>query len=101
MNTRIKELRTILKLTQKEFGEKIGLKSSISEIEQGNAPITERTILTICLQFNVNEKWLRYGEGSMFISNNKKFNEFFEIFVNLNEPLQKFLIQCAQNLLVA
>lgn len=33
MNTRIKKLRNSLNLTQKEFGLKIGLKSSISEIE--------------------------------------------------------------------
>lgn len=38
MNTRIKELRNYLKLTQKEFGLKIGLKSSISEIENRQCP---------------------------------------------------------------
>ena len=38
MNTRIKELRNYLKLTQKEFGLKLGLKSSISEIENRKCP---------------------------------------------------------------
>lgn len=38
MNTRIKELRTYLNLTQKEFGDNIGLKSSISEIELRSCP---------------------------------------------------------------
>lgn len=99
MNTRIKELRNYLKLTQKEFGLKIGLKSSISEIENGNAPITERTIISICSKFNVNESWLRYGKGEMFNIINKKYDDFFSIFNNLNEPLQDFLIQSAKNLL--
>ena len=33
MNTRIKELRKVLNLKQKDFGNAIGLRSSISDIE--------------------------------------------------------------------
>lgn len=63
MNTRIKELRNFLNLTQFEFSAKIGLKrSSLSDIERGNAPITDRTIIAICSQFNVNEDWLKTGK---------------------------------------
>ena len=99
MNTRIKELRTTLNLKQKEFGSQIGLRSSISEMENGTAPITERTIIAICSKFNVNEEWLRTGKGEMFIKEDKKFTEFFEIFNKLSKPLQDFLIQTAKNLL--
>ena len=53
MNSRIKQLRNFLGLTQLNFASKIGLKSSISEIENGKAPITERTIISICSVFNV------------------------------------------------
>lgn len=99
MNTRIKELRNTLNLSQKEFGNAIGLKSSISEIENKKAPITERTIIAICNIFNVNEEWLRSGKGEMFINIDKKFTEFFEIYKSLSTPLQDFLIQVAKNLL--
>lgn len=100
MNTRIKELRNFLKITQNEFSQKIGLKrSSLSDIERGNAPITERTIIAICSQFNVNEEWLRFGSGQMFNSIDKSYNDFFEIFKKLNPILQDFLIQTAKNLL--
>lgn len=100
MNTRIKELRNYLKITQNEFSQKIGLKrSSLSDIERGNAPITERTIIAICSQFNVNEEWLRFGYGEMFNSIDKSYNDFFEIFKKLNPILQDFLIQTAKNLL--
>ena len=100
MNTRIKELRNYLKITQNEFSQKIGLKrSSLSDIERGNAPITERTIIAICSQFNVNEEWLRFGQGEMFNSIDKSYNDFFEIFKKLNPVLQDFLIQTAKNLL--
>lgn len=99
MNTRIKELRKFLHLTQKEFGLKIGLRSSISEYENGNTPITERTILAICSQLNVNENWLRYGQGEMFNNIDKQYEEFFEIYKNLSKPLQDFLLKTAKELL--
>lgn len=99
MNTRIKELRKKLNLSQREFGSQIGLRSSISEIENNQAPITERTIIAICLKYNVNEEWLRTGNGEMFVNEDKKFKEFFEIYKSLSTPLQDFLIQTAKNLL--
>ena len=101
MNTRIKELRTFLGLTQKEFGNKLGFKSSISEIENGTAPIVERTIVAICSVFGVNEEWLRTGKGQMFITKDAKLNEFFKIYSCLDKPLKDFLIECAKNLLDA
>lgn len=102
MNTRILELRKTLNLTATEFGKNIGLKpSSMFDIEHGNCKITERVIIAICAKYSVNEEWLRTGKGEMFIKENKKFNEFFEIFNKVNEPLQDFLIQCAKNLLDA
>ena len=100
MNTRIKKLRNSLKLTQKQFGEQIGLKpTSICDIEQSRCCVTERCIIAICSRFNVNEEWLRYGTGEMFNTIDKKYDEFFSVYNSLNEPLQDFLIQTAKNLL--
>lgn len=100
MNTRIKKLRNSLKLTQKQFGEQIGLKpTSICDIEQSRCSVTERCIIAICSRFNVNEEWLRYGTGEMFNTIEKSYNEFFDIFKKLNPVLQDFLIQTAKNLL--
>lgn len=100
MNTRIRELRKFLNLTLREFGERIGLKpSTISDIEQGRCNISERHIIAICSRFNVNETWLRTGEGEMLITNIKNYNEFFNIYNNLKQPLQDFLINCGKVLL--
>ena len=99
MNSRIKQLRNFLGLTQLNFASKIGLKSSISEIENGKAPITERTIISICSVFNVNENWLRTGNGKMFNTIDKNYQEFFSTFKNLNPILQDFLIKVAKDLL--
>lgn len=68
MNTRVKEIRSILGLSGEKFGERLGVKrGAISNIENGNRNLTEQMLLSICREFNVNEKWLRTGEGEMFI----------------------------------
>ena len=36
-------------------------------METGTRNITDRTIQLICNEFNVNEHWLRTGEGDMFV----------------------------------
>lgn len=68
LNNRLKELRSFLDLPQEEFGNRIGIKSRahISSLENGTRNLTDRIIADICREFNVNEAWLRFGEGEMF-----------------------------------
>lgn len=67
MNGRIKELRNQLGLTLEEFGSRIGMsKSGLSKIERNVSGISDQTIRSICREFEVNEAWLRTGEGDMF-----------------------------------
>lgn len=100
MNERIIELRKSLNLSQTDFGKQIGIsKSSVSDIEIGRISISERTIISICSKFNVNEEWLKSGNGNMFLEYDKKHDEFFSVFQNLKEPLQDFLIRTARDLL--
>ena len=102
MNNRIRELRKSLNLSQKEFAEKIGLKqNAISYMEKSGATVTEQNIKAVCSQFNVNESWLRTGAGKMFIENEKKQKEFFDIFDELSPILQDYLIKTAKDLLDA
>lgn len=73
---RLKTLRKVLKLSQKDFGEKIGLKaSSLSDIETGKTSLNERNIKLICKEFNVDYIWLTTGEGEMF-SDNKEDEDY-------------------------
>lgn len=66
MNERIRKIRKVLDLTQQEFAERIGMKrNSIALIESGRNT-SDQTIFSICREFNVNETWLRTGEGEMF-----------------------------------
>lgn len=68
MNERIKKLRKELKLTQQEFADALNIKrGAVANYEIGrNAPI-DAVVSLICKTFNVNEEWLRFGEGEMFL----------------------------------
>lgn len=67
MNERIKQLRKALGLSGEKFGGAIGLtRMAISNLERGKYNLTEQSIKSICREFNVNEQWLRTGEGEMF-----------------------------------
>lgn len=68
MNKRIKELRNKLGMTLEEFGNALGFsRSSMSNIETGYRNVTDRLIKAIVNTYNVNEIWLRTGEGEMFL----------------------------------
>ncbi len=67
MNTRIKELRLFLDLSQEDFGSRLGVtKTAISRLESGNRNITEQMLRAICREFGASYLWLTTGEGSMF-----------------------------------
>lgn len=67
MKDRIRKLRKALDLTQREFAERIGMKpNTIATYEMGRAFPSDPSINNICKEFDVNEEWLRTGEGKMF-----------------------------------
>lgn len=72
MNGRIKNLRKELHLTQQEFADKIGMKrNTIANYEGDRNEPSNSVISLICREFDVNETWLRTGEGEMFIEKNR------------------------------
>lgn len=76
---RVNEVRKSLGLTLEKFGEKLGVtKTTISRIEKGVNNLTDQMAISICREFNVNETWLRTGEGEMFIelSRDEQIAEF-------------------------
>lgn len=64
---RIKEIRKYLDLTMEKFGERLGVgKTAISKLENNERNLTDQMSISICREFNVDENWLRTGEGDMF-----------------------------------
>lgn len=74
IHERIKYLRKdILKLTQQEFSDSLKIsRSNMGNIEIGRIAVTDRVICDICEKFNINEEWLRTGNGSMYIELSKE-----------------------------
>ena len=67
MKDRIRQLRKELKLTQSEFGERIGIKgNTVTNYESGLRSPSDAIVVSICREFGVNEVWLRTGEGEPF-----------------------------------
>lgn len=63
-----KKIRKEKKMTQEDFSKKLGLaRNSIANYEIGRREPTNAIIVSICREFDVNEEWLRTGEGEMFI----------------------------------
>lgn len=66
MERRIKMIRKSAHMTQTEFGEKIGVKgNTITGYENGLRSPSDAVVKAICREFNINETWLRTGEGEM------------------------------------
>ncbi len=67
LNQRIKEVRKNLKLSQEEFGNRLGVtRGAITNIEYNKIEPKPLFVELICNTFNVNEHWLKTGEGEMF-----------------------------------
>lgn len=67
MNNRFKEIRKSKGMSQEEFGKWLGIsKSGVSDIEAGRRNVTEQHIIMLKTH-DVNETWLRTGEGEMFV----------------------------------
>lgn len=72
MKDRIKKIRKDSKLTQVEFGEKIGVKgNTITNYETGLRTPTDAVILSICREFSVDQNWLKTGIGEPYIKKSK------------------------------
>lgn len=103
LNERLKKIRNQLRLSQEEFGHKIGIESRahISSLEKGSRNITDRIIKDICREFNVNEDWLRNGTGgteNMFIPEDMVFISNIGRLGNEKNEFKKFYLNMMMNL---
>ena len=74
INQRIRELRKKIGLNQRDFCKRLALSTGyIAGVEINSRKVNDRIIKLIIAEFKVNEEWLRYGNGEMFIE--EKSNE--------------------------
>lgn len=79
INERIKLVRNDSGLSQTAFAEQLGTtRGVITNLEGEKTTPNEQFLRLICREFNVNENWLRTGEGEMMQSRtrNQEIAEF-------------------------
>lgn len=88
MKDRIKKIRKELDLTQQKLADRIGVqRNTIAMYEMGRTLPSDAITRSICREFNVNENWLRTGEGDMFIkpSRNEEMARLTKMLLNEEE----------------
>lgn len=114
---RVRDLRKHFGLTLEQFGKNLGVgKTAISKIEKNERGLTEQMVVAICREYGVSEKWLRDGDGEMFVpvTRNEKIARFagelmkeetpefrrqiIEIFADLNDEQWEFFAEFAEKL---
>lgn len=91
--SRLKEIRSQLRLSQEEFGKQIGLtRAAIAAVEAGNNKFSNDVLCKLILTFNVNINYLLVGKGCIF--NAPEFEDVkAEILNEVNEILVKYGIK--------
>lgn len=83
-------------LTKTAFAERLNVSQSfVSHLAVGASVPSDRTIADICREFNVNEHWLRTGEGEMFstLSREEEITRFaMEIIRDPDSEFQRQLL---------
>ena len=94
---RVKELRKQINLTQQAFADRLNLKrNTVGSYKVNVVEPSDRTISDICREFNVNETWLRTGEGEMFnqITQSEKLAAFLaDITANEEDSFKRQFVE--------
>ncbi len=102
MKNRVRIIRNQLNLSQREFGEKLGVsRDVISNIEYGRVQPKELLLKHMCQLFNVNPVWLHTGNGKIFLDEpiyNENLKEAINIFSQLRPEFQAYALEQIRNL---
>ncbi len=86
-NQRIKELREVLKLTQVQLADFLGVsKQYFYRVEKGLTDLSKEKIVTLCVKYNVSIDWLLTGRGQMFL--NKEPDNVMTVELNAGQELR-------------
>lgn len=93
---RIEILRKDLSMSRRVFGERLGVSESVIvniEYDRLKRPEQKESLYKlICKEFNVNENWLRTGDGEMFADVPVE-DEYFKAATQISKSGDKFAMQ--------
>ena len=99
-NKRLALARNTLKLTQREFAEKISVASGyVASMEIGNRKVNPRIMKLVSAIFNVSLEWLETGKGEMFYTDTEsEIEEIISLYNRLNPFFKKFITRQLRDL---
>lgn len=101
---RIEILRKDLSMSRRVFGEKLGVSESVIvniEYDRLKRPDQKESLYKlICKEFNVNEEWLRTGNGEMFVplTRNQLITDFAADLIMEDNTFKKRLVEALAKL---
>ena len=91
------ELREKRLITQDDMGRLLGVSNmTISRMESGKTPISEKHIKLICGALGVHEKWLKTGEGPIFTDDTPGQKQLLDAFRQLSPEGRKLAIKVVE-----
>lgn len=91
---KIRKVRKHFKLSQTEFGEKLGVSVNfIGNLEQGRTELKPLTAQLISRVFDVNPLWLETGEGKMLIETDRVITDELSKKYKLTNLQEKVLLK--------
>lgn len=95
VNKRLALVRKTLKLTQREFAEKISVATGfMASMEIEDRKVNPRIMKLVSSIFNVNLQWLEKGKGEMFYTDTEKeILEIIDLYKKLNPFFKKFIVR--------
>lgn len=101
---RIEILRKDLSMSRRVFGERLGVSESVIvniEYDRLKRPEQKESLYKlICKEFNVNEEWLRTGNGEMFVplTRNQLITDFATDLIMEDNTFKKRLVEALAKL---
>ena len=101
---RIEILRKDLSMSRRVFGERLGVSESVIvniEYDRLKRPVQKESLYKlICKEFNVNEEWLRTGNGEMFVplTRNQLITDFATDLIMEDNTFKKRLVEALAKL---
>lgn len=97
LSARVRAVREALHLSQREFGEKLGVsRDVISNMEYGRVQSKDLLLRHMCKLYKVSEAWLETGEGEIFLDDpeeRRKAEEAIQIFQGLRPEFQDYALE--------
>ena len=97
LSDRIRAVREALHLSQREFGEKLGVsRDVVSNMEYDRVKPKALFLSHMCQLYQINEDWLETGEGEMFSGNPEEYRkaeEALKIFQALRPEFQDYALE--------